>query len=244
MLCEIRSFIGTRAHQEDAADFCETEQGLFAAVCDGVGSRADGGASSRLCVSRFIEAFRQGFTGSYPAFIVDAAERIDREIYEAFGDRCGTTAVTVYICGNALYWLSVGDSRLYIFRNGRLKQITTDHDYAYVIGLRLKKNLIDAATYQAEQPKGSRLASYFGMNGIDIADVSMQPLLLEQNDVLLLTTDGLYKKIGDDQIADILRTHPLPDAAADCLIQAVRQSEGASDNTTVAVIGYDMEEQK
>jgi serine/threonine protein phosphatase PrpC len=72
----------------------------------------------------------------------------------------------------------------------------------------------------------------------------MQPLLLEQNDLLLLTTDGLYKKIGDEQIADILRLHPRPDAAADCLIQAVRQSEGATDNTTVAVIGYDMEEQK
>lgn len=244
MLCEIRSFIGTRTYQEDAAEFCETEQGLFAAVCDGVGSRADGGASSRLCVSRFIEAFQQGFSGSYPAFIVETAERIDREIYETFGERCGTTAVTVYLSGNALYWLSVGDSRLYIFRNGRLKQITTDHDYAYVIGLRLKKNLIDAAAYQAEQPKGSRLASYFGMNGIDIVDVSMQPLLLEQNDLLLLTTDGLYKKIGDEQIADILRLHPRPDAAADCLIQAVRQSEGATDNTTVAVIGYDMEEQK
>ena len=244
MLCEIRSFIGTRTYQEDAAEFCETEQGLFAAVCDGVGSRADGGASSRLCVSRFIEAFKEGFTGSYPAFIVDAAERIDREIYEEFGERCGTTAVTVYISGHSLYWLSVGDSRLYIYRNGRLKQITTDHDYAYVIGLRLKKNLIDAATYQAEQRKGSRLASYFGMNGIDIVDVSMQPLLLEQNDVLLLTTDGLYKKIGDDQIADILRTHTRADVAADCLIHAVRQSEGAADNTTVAVIRYDTEEQK
>jgi len=244
MICEIRSFIGTRTYQEDAADWCKTEQGLFAAVCDGVGSRADGGASSRLCAARLTESFRKGFTGSYPAFIVDAAEQIDREIYEKYGDRCGTTAVTAYISGHELYWFSVGDSRLYIYRNGRLKQITTDHDYAYVLGLRRQKNLIDEATYLAEQPKGSRLASYFGMNGLDIVDVSLQPLLLEQNDILLLMTDGLYKQIGDEQITEILNRHHQPAQAADCLIAAVMQSEGAIDNTTVAVIGYNTEEQK
>lgn len=243
MRCEIRSLIGTRSVQEDAAMCCETDHGLFAVVCDGIGSRAEGGESARLSAARFAERFQSAFFGeNYPQFIVDTAEQIDREVSERFGSRGGTTAVTVYLDGNALYWLSVGDSRLYIFRNGRLKQITTDHDYAYVIGLRLKKNLIDEATYQAEKKKGGRLASYIGMCGIDIVDVSMHPLMLEQNDLLLLCTDGLYKSLGDIQISEILLRNPLPETAADALESAVLSYDGSTDNTTFAVICHSMEE--
>ncbi|MBR1764666.1 MAG: serine/threonine-protein phosphatase [Ruminococcus sp.] len=242
MRCEIRSFIGTRSYQEDHAACCESENGLFCAVCDGIGSRKDGGASSRLAAERFTELYKQGFGGGFPAFITEAAERIDREVYESFGSGCGTTAVTVCVKGRELWWLSVGDSRLYILRGGRLKQMTTDHDYSYVLDLRLKKGIIDSRTYEAEKHKGGRLASFIGMGGIDIADVSMKPLTLEKNDMLLLCTDGLYKSIGDGRIAEIMIGNNDPAAAADTLMAAVKGCSGAIDNTTLAVIGNIMEE--
>ena len=237
MLCEIRSYIGTRSVQEDSADFCETENGLFCAVCDGIGSRKDGGASSRLAVQRFTEYFKAGFGGSFPSFITEAADRIDREVYETYGSGCGTTAVTVCVKGRELWWLSVGDSRLYIFRGGRLKQITTDHDYSYVLELRLKKGIIDRETFEAEKHKGGRLASFIGMGGIDITDVSMKPLMLGPGDRLLLSTDGLYKSLGDERIAGIMKENSDPAAAADSLMAAVKSCDGPIDNTTLAVIG-------
>lgn len=242
MVCEIRTYIGTRSYQEDAADYCETDNGLFCAVCDGIGSRKEGGASSRLAAERFCESFKSGFEGGFASFITDAAERIDREVYESFGSGCGTTAVTVCIKDRELNWLSVGDSRLYILRGGRLKQITKDHDYAYVLDLRLKKGIIDEETYAAEKHKGGRLASFMGMGGIDIADVSLKPLRLEKDDVLLLTTDGLYKSIGDERIAEIMNENSGPAAAADSLMSAVKAYTGPIDNTTFAVIGNFMEE--
>ena len=237
MRCEIRSYIGTRKRQEDHAAVCETENGLFCAVCDGIGSRSDGAASSQLAASRFTELFRAGFEGSFPGFITEAAERIDREIYERFGSDSGTTAVTACIKDRELWWLSVGDSRLYILRSGRLRQITTDHDYAYVLGLRLKKGIIGRERYESEKHKGGRLASFIGMGGIDIADVSMKPLMLEENDRLLLTTDGLYKSVSDVQIALIMNGNNDPASAADSLMEAVRACSGPIDNTTFAVIG-------
>ncbi len=238
MLCEIRSYIGTRSCQEDSAKSCETENGLFCAVCDGIGSRKDGGASSRLAADRFAELYSAGFRGSFPAFITAAAEKIDREVYESFGSGCGTTAVVACLHDRELWWLSVGDSRLYILRSGRLKQITTDHDYSYVLELRLRKGIIDRETYEAEKHKGGRLASFIGMGGIDIADVSMKPLMLEPGDRLLLTTDGLYKSVGDDRIAALMNEHNDPAAAADSLMAAVKSCSGPIDNTTFAVI-YD-----
>ena len=237
MRCEIRSYIGTRSRQEDHAVSCETGNGLFCAVCDGIGSRKDGAASSRLAAERFAELFKAGFEGGFPRFITEAAERIDREVYDSFGSGCGTTAVVVCVKGRELWWLSVGDSRLYILRGGRLKQITTDHDYSYVLDLRLKRRIIDREKYEAEKHKGGRLASFIGMGGVDIADVSMKPLTLEENDRLLLTTDGLYKTIGDGQIAEIMNGNNDPAAAADSLIEAVRACSGTIDNTTLALIG-------
>ena len=237
MGCEIRSYIGTRNRQEDSAGYAETEKGLFCAVCDGIGSRKDGAASSQLAVSRFLELYKEGFTGGFPSFITDAAEKIDRNVYENYGNACGTTAVVVYVNDNKLWWFSVGDSRLYIFRKGKLKQITKDHDYAYVLELRLKKNIIDKEGYEAEKHKGDRLASFIGMGGIDIADVSMEPLMLEKGDMLLLTSDGLYKSIGDERIAGILYANSGSAAeAADSLMTAVKGFDGAVDNTTFAVI--------
>ena len=238
MVCEIRSFIGTRPYQEDAAEKCETDKGLFAAVCDGIGSRPEGGASSGLAVKRFAELFKGWLGDNYPAFIVDAASRIDDEVYKRYGDRCGTTAVTAYITGNELYWLSVGDSRLYICRGGELTQMTRTHNYSYVIDLRFRKELIDEKTYLAEQKKGGLLASFIGMGGIDIVDVSTKPFRLRSGDILLLATDGLYRSVGDEAIAGILGRGSPPAETADLLMEAVKSCHGSLDNTTFALIRH------
>lgn len=235
MDCEIRTYIGTRSYQEDSAAYCETEKGLFCVVCDGIGSRKDGGSSSKLTVERFVELFKAGFDLSFPEFITAAAEKTDREVYEKFGSGSGTTVTSVYIKDRLLWWFSVGDSRLYIKRAGRLRQITIDHDYSYVLEQRLKKGIIDRAAYEAEKPKGGRLASFIGMGGIDIVDVSMKPLELMEGDVLLLATDGLYKSIGDEKIEEILNENKTNAETADRLMAAVKKIDGAVDNTTIAV---------
>ncbi len=237
MNCEIRSYIGTRSYQEDSAAKCETDKGLFCVVCDGIGSRKDGGASSKLAVDCFIEMFKAGFSESFPEYITKVAEKTDRKVYESYGSGCGTTVTAVCVKEKNLSWLSVGDSRLYILRNGRLRQITTDHDYAYVLRRRLEKGIIDQKTYDAEIHKGKHLASFIGMGGIDIVDVSMKPLGLNEGDMLLLSTDGLYKSLGDERIEKIMNENKTPTTAADTLISAVKSLGGNIDNTTLAVIG-------
>ena len=139
MMYEIRSYIGTRKVQEDAYGGCMTDNGMFVVVCDGIGGSAHGKESSQFTAERLTELFRTEYTGNFPHFILKAAESADTVINEKYGGRCGTTAVAVHICSGELNWFSVGDSRLYIMRNGRLKQITTDHNYGYVLELRKQK---------------------------------------------------------------------------------------------------------
>lgn len=236
MQCEIRTFIGTRTVQEDCADQCSTDNGLFVVVCDGIGSRSDGGASSKLAVSRFIERFRQFDGNDFPGFILHAASDIDSEVYSTYGENCGTTAVCAYICDNKLYWLSIGDSRMYILRDGRLKQITTDHNYRYVLDLRLKKGIIDEEEYNRELSRSEYLVSYIGMGGVDVVDVSLHPIALRDSDRLLLTTDGLYKSLTEDTVYDIISADDKPENIAEKLMNSVKSCDIALDNTTFAII--------
>lgn len=233
---EIRSYIGTRKVQEDAADCCMNEKGLFAVVCDGIGSKSQGGASSQMAVRRFIEIYKNEYNRQFPRFVSEAAKRIDKEVNENYGTGCGTTAVAVYIKEYELNWLSVGDSRLYIIRDGRMKQITTDHNYRYVLELRKQKNIIDEDTYYRELKKADRLASFIGMGEIDIVDVSVRPLLLRNGDKILVTTDGLYKSLTEKTIYDIIRTGDDPCITADKLIATVKHCETITDNTTFVLI--------
>lgn len=240
----IRSYIGTRKYQEDAAGACETEKGLFVIVCDGIGGRADGGASSEYTVKRLTDMFRNEFDDNFPSFITKAADMTDSEVFDAFGNNSGTTAVIIYICGGRLYWFSVGDSRIYIMRDDRIKQITADHTYRYVLELRKNKNIIDLETYERELPKGERLASFIGMGGVDIADVSLEPLHLKAGDRLLLTTDGLYKTLTENVIYGIISTNKGAEEAADELMDAVKEIDASKDNTTFALVYYDVTEEE
>lgn len=204
MKCEIRSYIGTRKVQEDDADFCVTDKGLLAVVCDGIGSRPDGGSSSRLTVQHLIESFKTGYKSNFPSFITSAVSDADDIVCEKYGASCGTTALAAYITGNRLYWLSVGDSRIYIIRSGQMRQITTDHTYGYVLDLRRRKGIIDEETYSRELHKADRLASFVGMGGIDLVDISLEPITLFAGDKLLLATDGLYKSLTESEICGII----------------------------------------
>ena len=192
-----------------------------------------------MAVKRFVELFKNSEFEDYPNHNVKAAALIDKEIFEKYGNKCGTTVVSVYIKNNEMYWFSVGDSRLYIIRDGKIKQITKDHNYSYVLSVRKEKRIIDTETYNKEIDKGEQLVSFMGMGGIDLIDMNFQPFEIKHNDILLLTTDGLYKILTSE---DILRTITTNKGnivnTADELIDRVRSCGGELDNTTLAIIQY------
>ena len=131
-----------------------------------------------------------------------------------------------------------------LVRDNRLRQITTDHNYRYVLDLRLRKGIIDKETYNKELSRGECLASFIGMGGVDIADVSLEPLHLKAGDRLLLTTDGLYKTLTENVIYGIISTNKGAEEAADELMDAVKEIDASKDNTTFALVYYDVTEEE
>ena len=140
----------------------------------------------------------------------------------------GTTAVVVAKVDDKLLWASVGDSRLYIFRNDELTQITTDHS--------MVQQLLEAGEITKEEmfkhPQRNLLTRAVGVE--EDLQVDSGTLSVKSGDRILLCTDGLSGYISDERIRQVL--HDIEDntEVLDALIDDVYNA-GAGDNVTIIV---------
>jgi serine/threonine protein phosphatase PrpC len=231
------SVAGSRREQQDSFRVRESEGRIAAIVCDGMGGLADGALASKTAADKFIELYAGKAPGvCWTDFMVGAVRELDECVYklsDARGVRlrAGTTAAAAVIDGDKLCWLSVGDSRLYIARDGETQRVTRDHNYFLTLN---SAKTLTREQYEAEAKRGDALISFIGMGGIDVMDVNSLPLTLLPGDALLLTSDGLYKAVREDEIGRIL-CDSLPDKAQ--RLTYLSESSGPRrDNTTCIVI--------
>ncbi|MCR5121472.1 MAG: protein phosphatase 2C domain-containing protein [Ruminococcus sp.] len=239
---ELRTDIGTRDEQQDSAH-AQLTNGLFTAVlCDGMGGHKGGAIASGIAVREFMSAAASGLIdrNSIPESLISCAEKTNRLVFDLCdksGARldAGTTLVSIVIDENKLYWLSAGDSRLYIIRNGKITQITKDHNYFYVLDRLLSERRISEEEYQRKSKGGNALISYIGISKLDIIDINLEPFILYPGDIILLCSDGLFKIMDND---DILRCiDERTDRSADNLMDFIRRSGNTrKDNSTFIIV--------
>ncbi len=144
--------------------------------------------------------------------------------------RMATTLTAAVVSGGVLYAAHVGDCRIYHIRDGQIRQITKDHT---VIQERVRMGLMSPARARYH-PDRSVLSRCLGHELIVAVDRLKLPL--EQNDQLLICSDGLYNVIADDELCR--ETRGL-DARAACrrLIELANR-RGTPDNLTVAILNW------
>lgn len=221
----LRSGIGQRESQQDTAYVAATDEEIFSVLCDGMGGAAGGELASFTAVKEFISYFQQHHTE--PTWMRFAVETIDDIIFSLrneHGQRlgAGTTLVSAYLSDNCLNWVSVGDSRLYIFRGNSMLQITQDHTYWFHLNAQREKNLLSPSAYQQEAKQGDALISYLGMGGLVLIDVNEKPVPLYSGDTLLLCSDGVYRSLSNEAIHRAITGSFSADEAADQIAQALR----------------------
>lgn len=218
--------IGGRETNEDAVLIGD---GLFA-VADGVGGLEDGEVASRLALDTLEAAFSADRTLSG---LLDACRESNRAVWQQANGQdatMGTTLVALAVTSDAAaIVVSIGDSRLYRFRNGRLEQLTRDHT---VIA-----DLIRAGELREEEaqthPYRYVLTRAIGVVpdvDIDHAGVSCQPA-----DRLLLCSDGLFKALSPDGLKAVLASEASSQPSADALVRAAVDRQ-AEDNVTAVII--------
>ena len=127
-------------------------------------------------------------------------------------DNAGTTLAAAVVHQQALHWIAVGDSRIYLYRAGRVTLLTADHVYARELDREVVAGRI-AATEAAEHPQREALTSFLGMPDLDQVECNLQPVPLHPGDRVLLCSDGLYRNLGEAELAEEL-ARPDPQAAA------------------------------
>lgn len=242
----ILSVIGDREEQQDCFGYSlQAEEGIVA-ICDGMGGHAGGQKASNTAISHLIGNYDNNYPVLAPdVFLRAETDTIDSEIKAFLTDdgvnlNAGTTLVCVFIRDKQLYWMSVGDSRLYLYRSGQLVQVTQDHVYQIVLDGLLEKGEITQLEYVREEVKGEALISYLGIGNLQLVDNNTTPFTLKSGDKLLLMSDGLYKSVPDSEIKTILENFTNSSDALQALnLKAEKNAKKTflnRDNTTVSLL--------
>lgn len=242
--------LGRRDHQEDALaiDFPIGANFGFAVLADGMGGHAAGDVASKIVVTEvFSELMFQ--SSDVTAMTGDIGEVLRNAAYAA--NECvrahtetnpetlgmGSTLLAPVIDNNRLYWISVGDSPLLLFRGGKLTQLNEDHSMAPQIDLMVAAGALteDAA---ANHPDRNALTSVLFGDEIESIDCRDEPFLLEDGDVLIAASDGLQFLHNDEILAILKRNLARPAAtiARELLAALDALDDPAQDNISFSVI--------
>jgi serine/threonine protein phosphatase PrpC len=213
-------------------------EGLFV-VADGMGGHLAGEVASQMAVARLDQRLPAGQLGSRDD-LVSAINEANVEIYNASLNNpdqagMGTTITAIAVVddpldGEVLAVANVGDSRGYVLRHGRLRQVTVDHSFVQEL---VAEGAI-TATEARHHPRRNIVTRALGIEPYVRVDTWMMPII--RGDRFLLCSDGLVDEVADEVIQAILAAHPDdPTIAAQALVDAANAS-GGRDNITAIVV--------
>ncbi|MBE5935568.1 MAG: serine/threonine-protein phosphatase [Lachnospiraceae bacterium] len=230
------SYLGDRTEQQDAVYASLLQDRAFAVVADGMGGLENGKCASNTAVRVLKNLFDENATkDNMQGFYYNSIRTIDKAVYEtrAEGNKSGTTIVSATITGDRMDWLSVGDSRLYRVHGGAMEQLTKDHTLYNYIEQNKDNPEIIASLGEIDESKLDALTSYIGMGGVTFYDINTAMYKIKSGDYILLTSDGLYKAVSDDEILKVINENAEVQAIGEKLIElSKKNSTGSQDNTS------------
>lgn len=222
--------VGLRRELNEDSYYGDSELGLWL-VADGMGGHEYGEVASALARETIVREIRDGTP------LTQAIRIADEEIIRTSRQRrdalpMGTTVVATRITGNRFEVAWVGDSRVYLWRNGQLVQLSKDHSYV--------QELIASGTITQEQarshPYRNVVTQALGVTdprNLNVATLSGEVFPGMQ---LLLCSDGLTEEVDDSEIARVLGQQDC--SAQECVdtLVAAALDGGGSDNITAVLI--------
>jgi serine/threonine protein phosphatase PrpC len=211
-------------------------QGWFFAMADGVGGHELGEVASQLAISTALDGFRKIPKGvMHVSLLPRLVQEANAAVYDAGlatslrGARMSTTFLACAMRFDSAVVSHVGDSRCYLFRNGKGTQLTRDHTMAEEqmrLGILSKE---DAATGEGRHVLTRSLGNELFV-AADTITVNIMP-----GDILLLCTDGLHGYVSADAMLQTLMRYTDLDRAAAALVAAANAA-GGHDNVSVQLI--------
>jgi PPM family protein phosphatase len=231
-----------RENNEDSFGYWEPEddrqfqrKGRLAIVADGMGGYEGGQEASRLAVDAIVSSYRD-FEGDGPQEALATALQTAHEQIRQYGIAhphlrgMGTTCTTIAIVQDSLYYVHVGDTRLYLIRGGQITQVTRDHSY---VGRLVEAGMITREDAE-KHPQRNILTAALGTSTDLVMDSPGRPEPLQSGDGLVICSDGLWGQVHDSEILEALAGKSAEEAGRS-LIQLARE-RGGPDNITIEIL--------
>lgn len=231
---------GGRKRNEDRMGYCYTREAALFVLADGMGGHCEGDAAAQIALQSMAAQFQAEAKPviKKPAdFLSTALLNSHHQILRYASDKGlpdtpRTTLVAVLLQEGHATWIHCGDSRLYVVRNSEMLLRTRDHSYMeqgehfFTDTSHINRNVLFTCLGSPNRP---------------IFDVSL-PMLLQQEDRMLLCSDGLWGNLSDAEIASSIANieRPLSDIVPDLVEEALRRGGASCDNTTVIAFSWDM----
>ncbi len=228
---------------------------LFAIVADGIGGHRAGEVAAELAVNYIVEKVSES-NGNKPLEIMESAIHtasqaiVSRSASKTEQHGMGSTCACVWVEGERLYTTYVGDSRIYLIRDGKIQRLTVDHTWVQEA---IEKGIL-LPEQARDHPNVHVIRRHLGSVELPQVDFRLrlsndddndkaqknQGTTLQANDILLICTDGLTDLVRDDEILHVVTTRTsLKSAAEDLVAQANKR--GGHDNITAILLGVPKE---
>ncbi len=235
-----------RTNNEDNFGY-DARYGIFV-VCDGMGGQAAGEVASKLAVDTMLTYFRQGdHDGNNPTIgktfegisergnaLGSAIQLANQAIHQASSHHpaqagMGSTVVSVLVRKNFFSVGHVGDSRVYLLRQGSIQQLTQDHS---LVMEQVRRGLITMEEARTSERQNIIIRA---LGSEETVEPDIDEMMAMSGDVLLLSSDGLTRHVTEDRILEIVGTAHSLDSACEELIQAAK-GDGGVDNITCMLL--------
>ena len=209
---------GSREENEDSHICIENDGNCCFVVADGLGGHGQGGAASQKVVKVFEREFGT-IRENCSSFLKRAFETAQAEVLsmQKTAFEIKTTAVVLVKIGKKLAWGHIGDSRLYHFRRGKLRQRTLDHSVAQAL---LPLGKIYHADL-ASNPDRNILLRVIGEKWDEPKYEFSKTVGVKKGDAFLLCSDGIWEYITNDKVQEFLNRSESTQEWLECIISEV-----------------------
>lgn len=229
-----------RQANEDSMGSRETKNGLVAVVCDGMGGHVGGAIASRVSVEAILDFLDDVYLDDPRVAIGEAIDAANRAILQRVAEQpelagMGSTCVLLLVRDGKVYVGHVGDSRVYLVRNRRIKQLTKDHSFVQM--------LVDMGQLSPEEaehhPRKNEITNALGIPEMKPATVLPDAILPEAGDCFVLCSDGLSGMVPDKTIEKVVsrQAEMRTQERADELVRLANENGGV-DNITVQLVEF------
>jgi len=230
-----------RENNEDSFGYWESDDdgvfarlGRLAIVADGMGGHEGGQIASHIAVESIQQSYSNAADSDPQKVLVSALREAHHRIQQRAREDAelqgmGTTCTACAIVDRSLYYVHVGDSRLYLLRKDMLRLLSRDHT---LVARLLETGMIREQDAE-NHPQKHVLTAALGVADEIEPDVPAEPVSLEKSDVLLICTDGLWGQMAEEELKHILSSQT-PANACQALVHLAKE-RGGPDNVTLQI---------